>query len=151
MKKILKAVVLIVWMSVIFYMSSQVADDSTVTTNFVIDIIYKIYSFIFNKNAIEYTKFAELYFNPIRKLAHFTEFGILGMFTYINIKEYTSRNLVIKSLLLSFLYAASDEIHQIFVKGRCFAIKDILIDTSGALLAILLIHLLHRLCNRKLS
>ena len=36
------------------------------------------------------------------------------------------------SILLSFLYAITDEIHQIFVPGRSAQFRDVLIDTLGA-------------------
>jgi VanZ family protein len=39
-------------------------------------------------------------------------------------------------LLIGFLYAVSDEIHQYFVPGRAMQARDVLIDTSGVLLGI---------------
>ena len=36
------------------------------------------------------------------------------------------------SIFLSFLYAITDEIHQIFVPGRSAQFRDVLIDTLGA-------------------
>ena len=36
------------------------------------------------------------------------------------------------SILFSFLYACTDELHQIFVPGRSAQFRDILIDTLGA-------------------
>lgn len=44
------------------------------------------------------------------------------------------------ALLLTILYAASDEWHQTFVPGRSGRPTDVLIDTLGALAAILLLH-----------
>jgi VanZ family protein len=35
-------------------------------------------------------------------------------------------------------YAVFDELHQIFIPGRSCQIKDMLIDSSGVLLAVLL-------------
>ena len=46
------------------------------------------------------------------------------------------------SIFLSFLYAITDEIHQIFVPGRSAQFRDILIDTLGASFGYLLIHAL---------
>ena len=46
------------------------------------------------------------------------------------------------SIFLSFLYAITDEIHQIFVPGRSAQFRDILIDTLGASFGCLLIHAL---------
>ena len=39
---------------------------------------------------------------------------------------------------LSFLYALSDEIHQIFIPTRTFQIQDLIVDAFGALLGLFL-------------
>jgi len=41
-------------------------------------------------------------------------------------------------LIISIVYAASDEFHQLFVPGRSSTIKDILTDLIGILFAILI-------------
>ena len=46
------------------------------------------------------------------------------------------------SIFLSFLYACTDELHQIFVPGRSAQFRDVLIDTLGASFGCLLIHTL---------
>jgi len=43
-----------------------------------------------------------------------------------------------------FLYACSDEIHQLFVPGRSGKFTDVLIDSAGALLAVLLCFLVKK-------
>ncbi len=141
MKKRIKLIVLILWMALIFYLSSQVANDSTTTTNIVVEIIYNLYKTIF-KNPLSINAFTNIFFTPIRKLAHFSEFLILGILAYLYISECKIKNNYLWSMLLSFLYAISDEIHQIFVPGRYCAITDILIDTFGAFIGILFIHLI---------
>ena len=52
------------------------------------------------------------------------------------------------SIFLSFLYAITDEIHQIFVPGRSAQFRDVLIDTLGASFGCLLIHALLTLFTR---
>ena len=72
----------------------------------------------------------------MRKTAHFTEYAILGALFYLNLIQFPKLNSRIKKLLLpilfSFLYAITDEIHQIFVPGRSAQFRDVLIDTLGA-------------------
>ena len=41
-------------------------------------------------------------------------------------------------MIIAILYAISDEIHQIFVPTRFFAISDILTDSAGILFATLI-------------
>ena len=137
MKKGLKLLALLLWMALIFYLSAQPADDSTITTNLLIDFLYNIYKFIFTNKAIEYSIFVENVFAPIRKLAHFSEFMVLGILFYVNINKDGKKHIVI-ALALSCIYAISDEIHQLCVPGRYCAITDMIIDTCGAAFGIFL-------------
>lgn len=93
---------------------------------------------------ITFARFDDVVFTPIRKLAHFTEFAVLGVISYLNIKDLFKNRHVIFSLIFCALYAASDEIHQLFVPGRYCAVLDMGIDTCGALLGILLMHLISK-------
>ena len=67
----------------------------------------------------------------LRKLAHMTEYAILGALLLRAIRRPGV------SLALAALYAASDEVHQHFVEGRHAAPLDVAIDTVGALAGIL--------------
>lgn len=87
----------------------------------------------------------------VRKLGHFSEYAALGFFAFtffLNIFVRNATNLKYKitfliSFVFSILYAASDEFHQTFVVGRDGNIKDVLIDSSGALLGIVVSSVLH--------
>lgn len=141
MKKYVKFGLLLLWMAVIFYLSSQEANDSTATTNFVLDILYKGYCLLI-KNPLDINNFAIMLFKPVRKIAHLSEFAILGILVYLVVKEYNNKHTIIIATALSLVYAISDEIHQIFVPGRACTLIDVLIDLSGAVIGILIIHLL---------
>ncbi len=52
------------------------------------------------------------------------------------------------SILLSFLYACTDEIHQIFVPGRSAQFRDVLIDTLGASFGTLIAYLILKLITK---
>ncbi|MBB1503242.1 VanZ family protein, partial [Candidatus Saccharibacteria bacterium] len=52
------------------------------------------------------------------------------------------------SILLSFLYACTDEIHQIFVPGRSAQFRDVLIDTLGASFGTLIAYLIIKLITK---
>jgi VanZ family protein len=66
----------------------------------------------------------------LRKLAHATAFGILALLLLRAVRSPEA------ALLLTFLYAISDEIHQTFVRGRSGRPLDVLIDTAGAAVAL---------------
>lgn len=75
----------------------------------------------------------------IRKAAHFCEFALLS-FLLTNTVFATFKNK--KAGLFAFpfacLYAVTDELHQLFSDGRACSVKDMLIDSSGALLGAVL-------------
>ena len=143
MKKHVKLLVLILWMAAIFAMSAEAAPESEETSNFVTEIIYRIYAF-FSSNPINGSLFIERYAGIIRKLAHFTEFMILGFLSVSNAREYFAKNYELYGACFGILYAISDEIHQLFVENRCCSIKDVLIDSAGIMCGIFLYRLISK-------
>lgn len=78
----------------------------------------------------------------IRKLAHFSEFALLGFLTGALLLVWRKCRYWIcwaGPAAFCLLYAASDEIHQIFTE-RGPAVTDVLIDFSGSLVGLLVIH-----------
>ena len=67
----------------------------------------------------------------LRKLAHLTEYAILGV---LLARALARPHLAI---LAGGLYAVSDEIHQSFVRGRHGVWYDVLIDTAGVTIGVL--------------
>lgn len=76
----------------------------------------------------------------IRKGAHFVLFGSLASLAYlsllIDVKSLPVR--VTLATLLTFGYAAFDELRQIFTPNRTGLLADVYLDTCGALCFILL-------------
>ena len=68
----------------------------------------------------------------IRKLAHFSEYGILGIFAYHAAKSSLPADKVMPVILLYGIAAAGiDETIQLFIPQRAGAITDVMIDLSG--------------------
>jgi VanZ family protein len=65
----------------------------------------------------------------IRKLAHFTEYGIL----FLLLIRGPMRGRVGMALAACAVYAMLDEGHQIFVPDRTASVYDVALDFSGAL------------------
>ena len=80
--------------------------------------------------------FVESLQDVVRTLAHFFEFTLLGVLSFFSFRFTLNcrKKGVIYGVLMGWLYALSDEIHQIFVPGRTFQLKDILVDCGGILL-----------------
>ena len=79
----------------------------------------------------------------IRKIAHFSIYTAVGLLlmALISTFEMKEKNRIIISLIIGIIYACSDEIHQSFVPERSPMITDVMIDTMGVMLGILLIML----------
>ena len=70
----------------------------------------------------------------LRKMAHVFEYFILTFFLRRAFKDTLNADvfrLFIYPVILSFLYAVSDEFHQLFVPGRNGCARDVLIDGIG--------------------
>lgn len=145
--KCLKLILVILWMIVIFSFSNQKANDSSKLSDGLILRTVRIIEKITNK---EYSdeEILEKFVRPVRKLAHFTIYLILGVLVYLYIKEFNISNKFIISLLICILYAISDEIHQLFIVGRSGKILDVLIDSLGSLTGIFIIKKVGRLYEK---
>jgi VanZ family protein len=79
------------------------------------------------------------YAHFIRKLAHFTIYFVLGFLACWSTQVILPKWKATIAFVFCVLYAISDEIHQMFSNGRTAQGKDVLIDSSGALLGVLVI------------
>ena len=79
----------------------------------------------------------------VRKLAHLTEFTILGGVSYTILRRYITYGTVIKTIGLGMLIASLDEFIQLFSPGRSSQISDVLIDTVGVVIGILVAKLVY--------
>lgn len=130
--RILKWILTGSWMIVIFMFSNQPAVISDENSQFII--------VLFKKLGINLDSMIGTLANfMVRKAAHFTEYFILYFLIYIAIREYMSiKKALIISLLIVFLYASTDEIHQLFIPGREGRFRDVMIDTSGGFLCLII-------------
>lgn len=138
-KRIFKWSLVIAFMVTIFIFSSEKAIESEQKSRFVI--------YILNIMGINVeSAFGSLADFAVRKAAHFTEYFILYMLLFNAMyNDFNKKTALFFSLLIVFLYASTDEYHQLFVPGRSGKFRDVLIDTSGGALGLLLMGFLsHR-------
>lgn len=76
---------------------------------------------------------ADYYEHPIRKLAHFSEYCLMGILLFIIWRQWLPGKKWLWLFLLGwiFLSAGLDEIHQLFVDGRDGNLLDVMLDTTG--------------------
>ena len=138
-KKIIKIVLVLIVMITIFMFSN----DNDVSSNKKSDgFIIRASEFILNRKLTDKEKefYIDKYVVVVRKTAHFTIYFLLGLFFCSFLKEFDLNNkkLILYTVIFVFLYACSDEIHQLFISGRSGEILDVLIDTLGGFTSSLL-------------
>ena len=145
LRKVIKFTLVICCMLIIFMFSS---DSGTASSKKSDSVIINLVEVISNKkvNNKDRDKYIEKYVFPVRKCAHFTIYLILGILVISLLSEYRILNfkIVLYTLLIVFLYACSDEFHQLFVSGRSSEIGDVLIDSSGGFIGSYLYYLFRR-------
>lgn len=133
-KKVIAWILLIVWMIFIFYMSNKSGTESSAQSNFIYNVIKYM-----GMNLSGW--FEEVSIVIIRKGAHFLEYMILYILSYNLIKRYTKcKTIYIYPLIIVFLYACTDEFHQLFIQGRAGKFTDICIDTIGGTFGLVVIY-----------
>jgi len=107
--RLLNWIALIIWMGMIFYLSSI---PNLKISEGLEDLI-------------------------LRKIAHFVEFFILALLWFkalrVTKKNLSKLNIIFLSCCFSIIYAILDEFHQSFVPTRCASIIDVFIDSLGVL------------------
>ena len=146
-------VIILIITTTIFGFSSQNAEQSSSVSGKVAEYIIDKQPKYKNISKIEKKKLVEKYQHPIRKMAHFTIYTVLGMAivgltcTY----KISNKKRIIITLIAGALYAASDEIHQTFIEGRSGQITDVLLDTAGVILGAIVIVGLVKIITKKVN
>ena len=150
MKKVINTILIILWMGLIFVLSNDTAEESSKKSDGLIvrcvqDIIKRDLSTKEKEKVLKYLV------KPVRKSAHFFLYFVLGILIINLFKSFELFNYktILIAVLLCFLYACSDEIHQLFIKGRSCEVRDILIDTIGSLSGISVYYLFSKISIRK--
>ena len=145
--KILKIILIMIWMITIFIFSSQKGTESGDTSRKFTIIIIQI---ITGKTLELNSPFVEGVQLFIRKFAHFTIYAI-GGFLIMNYADSTNKTMkqkMLYSIGFGGTYAITDEIHQFFVPGRSGNIIDVGIDTLGVITGVLIYVVLKSLIEK---
>lgn len=149
MKKVIYTLLLIFWIFIIYYLSNQAGSVSGSNSGY---IIYNIVAFIYkllglNNSNIDVV--VEIIHNPIREVMHLLEYLILGIIMYATLGQYNiTKNIILITIMLCFIYSVTDEIHQVFIPGRTFEYIDIILDSIGSIIGVLFFH---NFSNKKLE
>lgn len=117
-------------MIIIFMFSMQNGNESSKLSLGVIEIIQSFIPISINIDTLHFI---------IRKAAHMSEYALLCLSFIYGFSKNAVNKYILYSLLCTFLYACTDEFHQLFIGGRAGQFTDVLIDTSGGLIMVVLI------------
>lgn len=128
----------------IFTNSLRPGDDSSAQSDIITNIAENILNFF--GISLDYSSLSHF----IRKLAHFSEYFILGIVSSLFLKQFKNKFLIILSPVYCFIVAVCDEfIMQAITEGRGPMWFDVLIDSSGAIFALLVVLSVYFLINLK--
>jgi len=144
LRKTIKLLLVILCMICIFAFSADDADESTRKSD---SVIVKMSEVVLGKKLTKAEKinYIDKFVVIVRKSAHFAIYLLLGVLLLSFLYEYVKVGhwAIFLAVLVSFLYACSDEFHQLFVPGRSGSTIDVLIDTGGAVVGCYLYYFLH--------
>jgi len=137
----------LLWMAVIFSASAD-AGSAQHTSRFLVPVLQWLFPHLSAQGI------GELVFG-IRKIAHLVEYALLGVLLWWALRNpvrgdprpWSWREAGL-ALGLATLYAASDEVHQLFVPSREGCVQDVVIDACGAAGGLWLLWLFHRMRKR---
>ena len=158
---VVSCTLLVLWCAFIFYMSAQPADDSTAISNeFSFQFLSIVWPDFSTMSPADQQYWCDTIDHPVRKLAHFSEYALLGVLmanVCLRAARLARRDAAERGMLkagalswaIATCYAATDEFHQMFVPGRACLITDVLIDSSGVALGVVLFCVCWRVAQRR--
>jgi VanZ family protein len=144
--RIIRYAPLILWVAVIFTASSTAGASQNTSM-----IIRPLLEWLFPDAP---AAALDIYHGYIRKLAHFTEYGVLAFLAsrafWLSSQTILRKFWFLWAFLFVALVASADEYGQSFNDRRTGSVYDTLIDVSGGLTVILLIVLYRRFARKRL-
>jgi len=129
-------------MGLIFYFSSQTAEDSSASSGRLDALMISWLFPDFERQSPEWQ--AEIRHRVdffVRKTAHLLEFAALGFSLRLHLQALGRWREIRRPQLLSWgigtFYAVTDELHQFFSAGRAARLVDVGIDSLGVILGLL--------------
>lgn len=146
LKKILSWTLVILWMGLIFYLSHQPATESNQLSTGITEVIIQTIEKVAPNLELDIRSLNHI----ARKNAHFFAYLVLGVLVInaLRVSGVRGYSRIGLALLICVLYAISDEVHQIFIPGRSGEVRDVLIDSAGSSVGILVYMVVGRLVGK---
>lgn len=132
----------LLWMGVIFFLSTDMG--SAAHTSRILEPLLRWLKPDISAAALEQAHFL------VRKGGHLSEYALLAILWWRVLMHVHAEGVVrsawfcaLMALFIATAYAATDEYHQTFVASRGASVHDVMIDSCGALLGVVLVLLWH--------
>lgn len=136
LRKCLRWLPAILWMTMIFLFSNQPGGGSGALSKLIMGYLAKIGIDFIHWFGADHAVWI------LRKCAHFTEYMLLFFLLHFALTtDWDWKKARWWAWAGVAVYAASDEFHQLFIPGRVGDIVDVCIDSSGGLTGLLLLTL----------
>lgn len=98
--------------------------------------IYAIFIFFFSNSSTPPTEkiIMGTTYPILNYFKHFVEYSLFSILLIRASSNSNFKNPFLSTIIISILYAITDEIHQIYIPERFFSYKDIFADTLGILI-----------------
>ena len=148
MKKYIILICIVLFMGVIFLFSNVKGEESDRQSIGLLENTIGNIASIIDKDITEEEK-NELYLRlnyPLRKTAHVLEFFVLSLLIclFLHNLNIDMLKVIIFTFIISFAFARGDEIHQLFVPNRNGCFLDVMIDTIGILILLIIYYFKER-------
>jgi len=81
------------------------------------------------------------------KIQHVIEYSILGFFVLGSFANRNNVKIILLVIIICSIYGIVDEIHQFFVPGRYFSVLDMVANSVGVVIGILILRYYKELGN----
>lgn len=134
-KKQLYTIITFTWVCVIFSFSLQTGETSGEISD---SLVRKLIA-LFMPDAQITSERIEILENVLRKCAHFSEFLVLGILSSIALRYWQLKYKGLCGFGFCVIVAVADEMLQLLVSGRTGRVMDVMIDSAGAVVGIVLV------------
>lgn len=145
-KIIISVVLVVLWACVIFVFSNTPAETSDNQSKGIVFMISQCLNIELSDDTVDTLNVL------LRKCAHATVYLVLAIITataIIQLNKKPERRAYILAVIFCFIYAITDEYHQLFVNGRSGEFRDVLIDTSGAIIGVICVWIFLKIRNKR--
>lgn len=150
--RILTTALTVAVMVLIFFFSTEDAEQSDQTSGMISKEVVHVVHPDYDQKPPQVQKvlFDEVQ-HAVRKSAHFSEYALLGLMLRFCLESWFGRRKGMSPIAWAggTLYAVTDEMHQLRIDGRSGQWTDVMIDSGGVLIGVLIAFLILHLIFKK--